>query len=773
MNRISMLISHNIRKEKGSFLSFGIIVIIASLIFNLSMILALNIDQAYDRNFEELNTADMYENISIQSNPAGLVEKIKAVNDVEYVEHRNGILLEATLPDFQSAEFTMATVFYNKSDPHQLNTLRILKNTEATVSNPIYIPKWIADMGPYSLGDNYNYIIGGREYRFTIAGIVEEMQYGNYGLSIIGVYLEKNEYENLLSQNKDNEISSISIRTKENSNNDQVFKNISELLAEEGATVFSGSFSSRSKSSRTVVTTLIVAIFVSFSVLVLLVSLFLSNFRIKNNIEEELTSMGTLMAIGYTSRQIIMATTLPYVIVSLASSVIGIGLSYLLLPLMLRVVEIQSGFSWQQGFDPLSTFLTLVIILGLVALFTYLAAKKIRRMKPINAIRGLDSNTKRNKNHFPIDRTNLNINLILMLKNTASSLRQNILLFMVLFLATILAMFSGILFYNVVLEPDNFVTTLSEELPTVKVSSNSITKEEIASIENVEEAIYYTNETIKIKEDTITAFISDNYDNVKNDLIYEGRNPTADNEIAIGSKLVENYNFKINDNLMIQHGDHTSEYLIVGFIQSINYDGAVCELTNSGFSRLRPDYTYNSFYVYLEDETQTEKFIAEIKAKFGSKIESVENHYETRSSVISMYSTVVQALCIFIMTITCLIIFLILYVIIKSIIIKRKQEFGIYKSIGYSNRQLIMQIAGSFMPCAILAVGMSVAICRLYMMQIIKVIFGLIGAMKTNFTIPVTITIAVFLVIISFTLMIAMFLSMKIKKISAYSLIKE
>ena len=54
-----------------------------------------------------------------------------------------------------------------------------------------------------------------------------------------------------------------------------------------------------------------------------------------------------------------------------------------------------------------------------------------------------------------------------------------------------------------------------------------------------------------------------------------------------------------------------------------------------------------------------------------------------------------------IITGTVLLVVLVLYMVIKSMLTRRRGEFGIYKALGYTDRQLMEQIAISFLPASV------------------------------------------------------------------------
>ena len=106
-------------------------------------------------------------------------------------------------------------------------------------------------------------------------------------------------------------------------------------------------------------------------------------------------------------------------------------------------------------------------------------------------------------------------------------------------------------------------------------------------------------------------------------------------------------------------------------------------------------------------------------------------------------------------------------------IIQRRQEFGVFKAIGYSGRQLVWQAAGSLIPVTIAAALSSALLRLMYLPAVYNVIFGMIGAMKNHMEQPVGVLLLFAAAEIVVTLLISILLARPIKKIEAYSLIKE
>ena len=773
MKKISGLILHNLKKDKSQYASFGIILLLTAFILNLALVLAFQVDQAYQDKQESLETANINFCIPMQQDSDELVKECLNLTGVKDLEHREGIFAATVMKEFRDVDFTMNTVFYNLDQERRLNRFEILEEGNENDDKSVYVPLFVAEFGEFKVGDNLTYEIAGESYTFRIAGILEEMQYGNAGSGLLGAYLPEKVYQEFAKKLEENQICEYSLVT--DGNIAQIKKEIGEILSDKNISLLSMLDCDGTKQVRTMVCSLTIFILIVFAFIILLVSMLLCKFRIQNSIEEEIADMGVLKAMGYTGSMILSATVLPYIMVGGGMALAGVLLSYAVLPALSEVLALQSGFSFELHFDAPALLLSICVLVTVTFLFTCLAAGRIKRLQPIDAIRGSYIGKESKRNYFPLDEGSGSLQVNLILKQTAASAKQNVLLFAVSFLMMMLMAFAGTLFYNVVVRPENFNSTLSEEMPGLILVTKPEEREHIKSgleeKSKVEKVLEYATGKVEIDSGSIVAFVSEDFSLVSNDLCYEGRNPEKEDEIAIGSAFAKDY--RLGETVEVRYGEESNIYHVVGYVQSVNYQGEVCELTNEGYLHLNNGYERQSLYVYLEDAADTEVFLKEVEEEYGEDIISSVNYDKMAESAQGMYQSVVKGIIAAIFIVTMLIIFLIFYMIIKSLIIKRKQELGIYKAIGYSNFQLILQIAGSFLPVSAAAILLSAVLGIWYMPSINKMIFEMIGAMKNNLQVSLLFLLFFALIQILADFIISICLSWSIKGISAYSLIKE
>ncbi|MCM1044720.1 MAG: FtsX-like permease family protein [Candidatus Gastranaerophilales bacterium] len=744
MKKLSTLILHNLKKAKGQYLSFGVFICLTAFIINIALVLAFQTFQAYDSLFDRLDTADINFMIPQAQDQEDLLTEVEEIEGVSFVETHNGVFTAVTVREFAGSDFDMNTVFYDLDEKRTLNLLDVTKDS-AQSGNSVYIPLYMKELGGFAEGGRITYSIDGKDHTYDIGGIVLEMQYGNYGTGLIGGYLPEALYEDFAQEYRDHIVTEYSIKTTGDVELSQMKNTISEMLREKGIALLSIGDKDASKQTRTMVCTLLIVIFLALAAIILVVSIFLSNFRIRSAIEDELAQMGVLKAIGYTSHMIVAATIMPYVLVGVLSTALGIALSYAVLPFVAQILAIQSGFSYTPDFDIMALVIVMLVLTCAISLFSYLSARKIHRLEPINAIRGVTG---------------------------AESEGQNILLFAVSFGIMVLLSFAGTLLYNVNVKPDHFMNTLSEESPSVIFTTEDDKMAELKGIlqsdSRVKLVLEYASVPVSYEEGSLTAFVCEDFSQVTNDICYEGRSPVKENEIAVGNALSDQYS--IGGEIEISVGSQSAVYIVTGYIQSVNHAGAVCQLTGKGYEQIgeKP----NTINVYLSDKT-ADVFIKEYEENYDTIILSSVNYEQMSENGRMMYAGIVSVIVVILFVISVLMVLLVMYVIINSMISRRRQEFGIYKAIGYTNRQLTVKTALAFLPTVAVASILSAIAGLWYLPAIDNVIFSLIGAVKNHFEVSVWILIVFAVAFTMAAFGISVLLSAPIKKITAYSLLKE
>ncbi len=744
MNKTQTLILHNLNKAKGQYISFGFIICLTSLIMNIALVLAFQTFRAYDSRFSELDTADINCMIPQLQDDSEIIDKLEKIDGVLTVEKHGGVFVMATVREFADSDFDMNTVFYNLDEARTLNRLD-LSEYEKKDKNTAYIPIYMKELGGFTEGENITYSIGDKDDTYEIGGIVSEMQYGNYGTGLIGGYLPAAAYEDFANKHSEHIITEYSLRTADNADLTKIKNAITEVLSDKGIAALNISDRAASKQTRTMVCTLLIIIFLALAAIILAVSIFLSSFRIRSTIEDELAQMGVLKAVGYTSKLIIRSAVWPYTLVGIVSTIIGAALSYLALPSVASILAIQSGFIYTPVFDGTALLIVILLPVSAIFLFAYLSARKIYRLEPIDAIRGKTGN---------------------------GNAGQNILLAALSIGIMVLLSFAGTLLYNVSVKPDNFMDTLSEESPSVIFTTQKDKMSGLKGIlqddSRVKLALEYASTSVGYADGSLTAFVCEDFGKVTNDICYKGNSPTGEDEIAVGNTLADKY--PIGSKIEIMVSDSSAFYVVTGYIQSVNHNGKVCQLTSKGYEKIGEKI--NTVNVYLHDEIAGE-FIAEYEEYQDALIASSLNYEQLSENGRKMYAGIVSVVAVALFVISVLMVLLVLYVIINSMISRQRQEFGIYKAIGYTSRQLTIMTIKRFIPVVACSSVLAAIAGIWYLPAINRTIFAQIGAIKNHFEVSIWILLIIAIIFAAVAFFISVLLAAPIKKITAYSLLKD
>ncbi|MBD5481437.1 MAG: ABC transporter permease [Lachnospiraceae bacterium] len=744
MNKISTLILHNLKKAKGQYLSFGVFICLTAFIINIALVLAFQTFNAYDSLFDQLDTADVNFIIPQIQDHSDLLTEVEEIDGVSFVEKRGGVFMPVTVREFAGSDFDMNTVFYNLDEERTLNRLDVTEYSGKS-GRSVFIPMYMKELGGFAEGGRIAYSIDGKEHTYDIGGVVQEMQYGNYGTGLIGGYFPGAVYEDFALEYRDHVIAEYSLKISGTADLNAIKNAISEMLREKGIALLNINDRDTAKQTRTMVCTLLIVIFLALAAIILAVSIFLSNFRIRSAIEDELAQMGVLKAIGYTSQMIIASAVMPYLLVGIVSTAIGIALSYAVLPFVAGILAIQSGFSYTPDFDIMALLIVMLILTLAISLFSYLSAGKIRRLEPIHAIRGITGN---------------------------ESAGHTILLLIVSFGIMVLLSFAGTLLYNVNVKPDHFMNTLSEELPSVIFTAEdgkmTELKELLENDSRVSLFMEYASVPVSYESGSLTAFVCEDFSKSTNDICYEGHSPVKENEIAVGNAISDE--FPIGSEIELTAHNKSASYIVTGYIQSVNNAGAVCQLTSAGYEKIGE--TTNTVNVYLYHKNANE-FITEYEENHDAIIQSSVNFEQMSENGKRMYTSIVSVIVMILFVVSVLMVLLVMYVIINSMISRRRQEFGIYKAIGYTNRQLTVKTALALIPVVAVASIISVIAGLWYLPAINNIIFSMIGAVKNHFEVSVWILIVFAMMFTAVAFVISILLSAPIKKITAYSLLKD
>lgn len=779
--KILNLAMANIRKSKSATVSLCIFILVATLLLNVGLMVVTQLNAFFDQKAEQLKDPHVTIVMDQTSYHSTHEDFLKNYSGIKKTETEEIIHMNLANYKFGNGELTNSAVIFNADANRNIGPLKLIEKVNTSSSNDIYVPYSFKTDGGYELGDDFRITYQDKDFEYQVAGFFETTIMGTHNIGVMKFMLPKTSYQTLAEEldYQSNELIISAVmedRTKSSQLKNDFIQNVKMSQLEDTTYIF-GLDIELVKNVNTLTINLIATILVAFSAIIVLVSLIVIKFRVSNSIEDGMVNIGVLKSIGYTSRQILTSILLQYIMIALNASVVGIALSYTLMPLFGGIISTISGLIWIQSFDMVVNMISIFFVTICVVIVTLLSTFRIRKILPVAALRGGVHTHSFRKNHIPLAKAKGGLHFLLAIKSMVVNLKQNIMISLIVMALTFATVFSVVMYYNIASDKSAFVNLFGSEPANVyiAVKSDADIRNLISDIEQIDHVrkvnILDTIET-SIDGETVYTNVTDHYSQLENNVVYEGRQPKYENEIAISWVVSNQTNKGIGDTVDVEYGAETVSYLVTGLSQSVGNLGQISSLTMEGIQQLQSDYKGTTLYVYL-DGVSNKDFIKNVQERYGNFIGETLDIDENIESQTGMYTSAVFAVMLLVLTITVLVVVMILYLVIKTMIIKRKKEFGVMKTIGYSTIQLMNQISISFLPVIFTGVTIGGVLGYFFTNPMLSVLLSSAGVKRMEFTINLQIILMLCASILILAYCISMLVSLKIKKISAYSLITE
>lgn len=784
MNKIWMLALANIRKAKGHSISLLVMFLIAGLLLNAGLLVTVNFGGFFDELTKELATSDIYYVIP-QSLYNDEVDNFLRSNENILEKQKVEALWTDASVSYDNGDREFTFLFNNADQERTMSKWKFIGEHLPADDMSIYIPYIFQLDGGYSLGDQFEMKIKDLTLSFTIKGFTDDVFFSSTDTGIMGVYMPEETYNKVYSILDDTAYRVNVIFANLAVVNNEVETGIRELIGTDNASIYADTTStffsinlSLIRMSRTMMASMVAVMMVVFSAIIVIVCLIVVRFRINNSIEDDMVKIGSLKAIGYTSRQVILSIILQFSLVACIGSLTGIALSYPLMPVVSDVFALQSGLKWEQGFDGVISGVALIIMLLIVVLVSFLTSRRVKKLNPIDALRGESNTGKYRRNHMPLEKTRGRLPVVLALKSVLQNMKQNIMIAIIILAVSFAGVFAVIMFYNSTIDTSTFA-----EVPGIEKSSavavlspmndNTQLIENIGNMQGVRKTQFLDQVKLRIDGDEISTYVMEDYDSKETITIYEGRYPNADNEIALAGMLAEMLDKKIGDKVTVGVGDNDETFTITGLSQGANMGGLNASIRYDDIICLNPDFRQQNLQIYLDEGTDSANFVKKIENIYDEQILSAIDMIKEFDEGMGAYTSIVSLVGIAILIITMFVVILVLYFVISSSVVRKKRELGIQKAIGFTTLQLMNQISLSFIPPIVIGTIIGCLLGAFETNTIMSVTMGAMGIMRANFlVVPVWIVLfGIIIVIVSY--MTSMLITWRIRKISAYALVTE
>lgn len=788
---MSKLVKAYMHKDRGILVAFLCIIILSALIMQTGLFL-----NGYEKRYDRL----VDDNLMGDGGAFYFGDEDEVKNVLDGISELKEYYTQQTImpTDFKFRKNDSAkekelsyTIYFTTDSYKKLNEIAFVKRDEGITKDCIYLNVYTAYYNGLKVGDTMHIEsehFG--KYDLKVAGIYEDLLIGN-PYSYLSVIVDDETYKKLMDRADELEASGTEYcktnfmfySLQDGVKDDDGMKIVNDTLAENNIQS-TGYTAKLLKAGYIGVVNIISAFMTSFSVIIMAICFIMIIFTINNNIERDIRNIGALRAVGHTVSQIRTALCLEYLILGGIGTFIGILLSYLTFPVLEEnVVRQVSGMVWEKKFYAADTLGIIAVFLLVIAAVVFLSTGKVRKLHPATALRfGLASNSFK-KNVLPLSETKGSLNWLLALKSSLQSMGQNVIIFGIMTAVAFLTIFSGVLFYNTKIDMNNFQRILQGDSPDSYVNLKEMSSDEVHEIIDEISKMDGVTEAYGLSGIDYPAYVNGNETSFlytdKPEFVYcgvyEGEMVKEDNEAVLGSITAEKAGVGVGDEIEVKVGNRTERFLVTGLQQAVYGMGERIYVTEGGARRLGIDTNYKYIRVRVKDaDVKTvDEFNERVQAELGDKVTGTENHFEqTRSSEnVPVYAVGFVVIIIALMNI--IVVMVVIRLLLKSVFVKKEKEFGIKKAVGFTSRQLRLQLALSLVPTCIIAALFGAMLGHFLINPLFELVFRSFGIMKADLIMkPVLISLSVAAVSI-LVFVSSYLLSGRMKCVSAYNLIQE
>ncbi|MDD5934462.1 MAG: ABC transporter permease [Clostridiales bacterium] len=786
--KMLLIAKSNMRKNRTATITLTILLMIATMMLYIGLGVIFQVNHFFDKKDQEINgTGFVVLSPEKQEKPLlKILKDMEGVSDIEsqHVINYSWIPVKNLTKNNEAKAFSILMLNADDDIKYCKLNMTVSEIEQIPKENSIILPYYLSVSDGYQIGDRVELEIQGEKIEFEVYGFHEETLFSNPTNSgKVKCFVFEQKFQELYVANK-------------GAYNQKLYKvkltpGISTISFEEDfvkrvtqSNQFEdGSFAAlnydRMKEAAGLTLNLYMAILIVFAIIIVTVTVVIIRFTIVTHIEENIKSLGSMQAMGYTNREIKLSLLVQFLSISIIGYVLGLILSFIGRDIVNNLVSVTTGLMWENQINVLAASISFIVVILVVALITLQTVRRINKLNPITALRNGILTHNFQKNYLPLQKSPFHLNITVGLKGLFQNKKQNIAIGIISVLITFTYIFTLSLYQNFICENRIMISMVGLE-ESIQVTCKSENKQkifdEISSMPEVAKTVQH--ETIDItlnyqnKQCSTVANICNDFDLLELNNVYRGRYPIHENEIVISSVVSKALGATIGDAVTIVYGDNTCDYLVVGLSQHVYQLGSSVSLTSQGMLRVNPEYSGSCLFVYNNDGIEPSDLINTIQNKYEEEGITCEDNEKLLNAMIE---TINQAILLFItifIIVTTGVICITMHYLVKVRIIKEKTILGIHKSLGFTTKQVLGHTVIGFCPVVLIGSLLGGGLGAIFMNKIFSWMFSFTGISKANLQMPFQLFVIAVLSITILAVITTIISSLRIRKIQPCELFR-
>lgn len=710
---IKTLLKSNLKSHRETVLGVFVLIILVSLSLGTVLTVWLNSSRYVNSEMDRLGYGDITAWVSGLSDTASLAEEITTLDEVDSVGVQSLIFSDYEIGDQESDSEGQLITYDPEHYPYKFFADDLSGYGDAPkeiAQGEVYVSASMASMFGVQVGDAITFPItrSKGDVTFTVAGFYEDPFMGSSMIGMKGFLICEQDYEEISGMIEESGIDSLAregfmLHIFQVSGSALTAAQFNAFLNENTSLTSYVEFTHSKDAIAGFMLTLqnvFTSLLLAFVVILLLASMAVLSHSIGSTIEQDYVNMGILKTMGFTSGKLRGIQLLQYLITALCGIVAGTLLSIPASGLICRLTVTTTGLLIPSTLPASICLAALAAILFLLMGFVWFCTGRIRRIAPVNAIKGTWKESGGNKKTaFPILKKGLPFWLAL--RQLLSGMRR--------YIGACLVAVLLVFFASLIGRVDTWLGPNGEGLMDAFNPSNL----HIAAQPMGETTTREVEQTIE-SYTTITDF----YDLAMPSVSVNGVDMTANviteperfhllsgqtcrdaNEVVLTEFVAADLGVWVGDIVTVTGALGTGEYVVSGIYQCANDMGMNIGMNREGYDRIVEESpTMWCTHYFLADPSLQPEIMQTLQDTYGGDVYLHENSWPGLAGILSA----MQALMIFLYAMVILFVLVVTLLTAGKLLRAEQKDLSIYRTLGFSAGQLRRSFALRFGVIALL-----------------------------------------------------------------------
>lgn len=773
---------NNLAKKKSDVVTLILLILLSTLLLYISISVLKRTPQVIDTVCGDVNTADVFY-ASACPETGKITSVLNDMENVKQIEYSEGVELTAKYHMEGSEE--KETVFLLEPIETVGEICKIPDIGDQKKYQTILLPYYMKMGDKIDEGDRLYLSLGDAEYEFEVGGFVEDPLFATpLNISVFRCYITEEYYKDILeAQQKVREMTTyiykikIDGRTSSQDFNGEMASRLSQEVPELADYMNISINIETMKVGVSFLSNIGMGIMLVFSVLLICIALIIAWCSIKNFIDGNLKNLGILMTSGYTKKQLLGSTCMEMLLISVTGSCFGLIIGVLLNQTVGTLVSSLIGLKWNQPLDVSTAALVFVLMNLVVLLVTVLSGRVYGRIEILEALRGGIKTHNFRGNPLPLVKCPLPQPLALGIKSILGEKRKNAAIMGVVTLLGFASSIGFALFQNFAAEDQALTEMMGVELGTVLLSGQGVEEagKKIETWDEVRKVLYYDNRSVELtageKQIVLTCDFWKEPEQNEYSVLIEGRLPKYDNEISVTAIVADQLGVAVGDIIYAKGDQEKKDYIISGITQQMEMLGLKATMTMEGAARVNGSSVVNQIRVYTKDDCAYEQIEKKIKTEFPDL--DITSLSENMEIVLASVKAAMAILCAVFVVITVVIVTLTIILLVKTKITREWKQYGVYKALGFTTGELIVQIQMSSLP-VFLTGSIIGAVLSVYLLNpLVQTCLSSAGIVQSDLTVHVQWLVLSVVIIMAVSAGVSFLCAYRVRKVEPVKMLTE